>query len=476
MEVTFASSGIDGLDEVIPGLPEGGLILLAGNPGTGKTLFSAGFIYHGIVDRGERGVYASLAESRGEFYANMKALGYDFEKLEREGIFSFLNLITLIGEGASTLINEILAEVEDLGAKRLVVDPFSAIAQGLGDPREVRVFLHTFLSKTVKKLGCTTILVEEIPFGRRTIGYGFEEFVADAVIILKSMRYEDKLLRELRIAKLRGAEVRNPDVCFTLHKGFKAFPPFRKPEPRKARRYEPIPDPSNAYSTGVKELDEAIGGYPKGSVVLLDLDARISTEQYRLIVAPTIANFIVKGRPVIVIPTAGAAWMDVADCMKGYGLSEGELKEHLRIPALRDAALEAPTPSYVIPYEPKNLKESYQDFLKLEGELLRRHDHPVLKFAGLDWLVHFWGEEGAIYILNLDARRTRYLGGLTILLGKPIYPEIAKRIPPLASVHLKLTRRHGCLLLYGVKPRTPLYAVEADYSKGYLLPKLTPIV
>ena len=162
--------------------------------------------------------------------------------------------------------------------------------------------------------------------------------------------------------------------------------------------------------------------------------------------------------------------------MRSYGLSEEELKEHLRIPALRDAALEMPTPSYVIPYEPKNLKESYEDFLKLEGELLRRHDHPVLKFAGLDWLVHFWGEEGAICLLNLDARRTRYLGGLTILLGKPIYPEIAKRIPPLASVHLKLTRRHGCLLLYGVKPRTPLYAVEADYSKGYPLPKLTPIV
>ncbi|HDD66366.1 MAG TPA: hypothetical protein ENG52_01930, partial [Nitrososphaeria archaeon] len=41
MEGAFVPSGIRGLDEVIPGLPEGGLILLAGNPGTGKTMFSA---------------------------------------------------------------------------------------------------------------------------------------------------------------------------------------------------------------------------------------------------------------------------------------------------------------------------------------------------------------------------------------------------------------------------------------------------
>jgi len=79
--------------------------------------------------------------------------------------------------------------------------------------------LHVFLSRVIRRLNCTTILIEEIPFGKKTIGHGFEEFIADAVIILRNLRYEDKLIRELRIAKLRGAEVRNPDICFTLHEG-----------------------------------------------------------------------------------------------------------------------------------------------------------------------------------------------------------------------------------------------------------------
>ncbi|MBS7648240.1 circadian clock protein KaiC, partial [Candidatus Bathyarchaeota archaeon] len=49
-------SGISGLNEIIGGgFPKGSLIILAGNPGTGKTIFSASFLYHGIIDHGERG-------------------------------------------------------------------------------------------------------------------------------------------------------------------------------------------------------------------------------------------------------------------------------------------------------------------------------------------------------------------------------------------------------------------------------------
>jgi len=46
----------------------------------------------------------------------------------------------------------------------------------------------------------------------------------------------------------------------------------------------------------------------------------------------------------------------------------------------------------------------------------------------------------------------------------------------MVETHLRLLREHGCLLIYGIKPRTSLYAVEMDISKGYPLPRLTPIV
>jgi circadian clock protein KaiC len=44
-------TGIDGLDPLIEGgFPRGSLVLLAGNPGTGKTIFSMQFLYNGAED------------------------------------------------------------------------------------------------------------------------------------------------------------------------------------------------------------------------------------------------------------------------------------------------------------------------------------------------------------------------------------------------------------------------------------------
>ena len=471
----FIPSGIRGLEEVIPGLPKQGLIIVAGNPGTGKTIFSAAFIYSGIVNYGEKGVYASLAEDKETFYQNMKELGYDFESLEKKGMFKFLNFITLLEEGASSIVNEILNVVEVMGAKRLVIDSFSAIAQGFRDPREVRVFLHTFLSRIVKSLGCTAILIEEIPFGKEEIGYGFEEFVADALLIFKTLEVEGKLVREMRIAKLRGAAVYNPEICFTLHGGFKVTPPFKVIESKETRRYKPLPDPPNGYSTGSPDLDKAIGGYPKGSTILLEMDPRIQNHHYRLIARPTAANFLLKGRPVILIPSAGATWEEFVNDMKLFGVSEDEINQLVRIIVAKERVDEQ-NPPCVVPYEPTNLEESYRLFLKIEEELVRKSGKPALKIIGMDMIAHYFGEEGAVTLGNLEVSREKYAGGLSLWFGKPIYPEVVKKAIPLSSMHLKLTRRHGCFLLYGMKPRTPLYAVEMDVSNGYPLPKLTPMI
>ena len=471
----FTPSGIRGLEDIIPGLPRNGITLVAGNPGTGKTIFSAGFIHSGITKYGEKGVYASIAEDKEMFYQEMSELGYDFESLEERGMFKFLSLMTLLEDGASTMMSEILNAVESLGAKRLVIDPFSAISQAFKDPREVRIFLHTFLSKVVRRLGCTTILVMEIPFGAETIGYGFEEFVADAVFIFKRLSFEGKPLREMRIAKLRGTAVYNPEVCFTLHGGFKVTAPFKVISSKETRRFKPLPDPPNGYSTGSPDLDEAIGGYPRGSTILLEMDPRIQVHHYRLIARPTAADFLIKGRPVILIPSTGASWEEFVNDMKLFGISEDEINQLARILVAKEKVNER-NPPCIVPYEATTSEESYKFFLKIEEELIRRSGKPPLKIVGIDMIAHYFGEEGAVTLGNLEVMRERYVGGLSIWFGKPVYPEVVKKAVPLSSIHLKLTRRHGCFLLYGVKPRTPPYAVEMDVSNGYPLPKLTPII
>ncbi len=467
-------TGVPGIDDLIGGFPKGELIIVAGGPGTGKTMFSAGFLYRGAAKFGEKGLYVSLAEDEETFMRNMKRVGYDFEKLEKQGLFSFIDALTLMEAGTTELLELIIKEALSFGAQRLVVDSLTALAQGLKDSRELRVFLHSLFSKIMRGLNCTTILIEEVPIGETRIGYGFEEFVASAVIILEKDIIDDKFLRRLKIEKLRGASVPNNRACFTIEGGFTVFPPFRFQKLKNPRSIEPIPDPPDGYSTGIRDLDEHIGGYPKGSTVLLEIDPRITREQYRFIIWPQSANFLQRGKPLITVPGMGSSPRDIEAFYEACAISE-ERRGRARHFLVVESVGRNPPPN-IIPYDPSEgvdvfvsrLEKAADDFLRAEG-------NPPLITLSMDSLEFNYGYDGTLNIVSRISAWTRRNEGLSLLVDKSAFPELSKRIASIASAHLKLTRKHGCLLLYGVKPRTMLYAVKVETEKGYYRTRLIPI-
>ena len=472
----FIKTGMHGLDELIPGFPEGEIILVAGRPGTGKTIFSASFLYNGAVKYGDKGLYISLGEDRESFLHNMSELGYDFEALEEKGLFEFEEILTLREEASKALLAELLSYIEEAQPKRLVIDSFSALVQNFDDPREIRVFLHSLFTRVVKRLRCTTILVEEIPYGASKIGYGFEEFIASGIIILRSRFQDGRIYREILVPKLRGAEIKNPVTCFTLHKGFKAFPPWKPVESEIRKPYQPIPEPAQSFSTGISELDKALGGgLAHGSILLLELDPEITYEQYHLILNPIVFNYVLASqRPCIIIPSAGVSWEDVLDTFTSFGFTQDEIKKFVRIiEPVKE--LREKYPNEVIKWYPESPEKDFEKIAELEEALKKSTDRFPLKVIGIDRVAHYHGVEGTVTFANLDVTRTRKLKSLTIWLFKNVYPEILRRLVPLSTVHLKLIKKNGCLLLYGLKPRTPFYAVEQDLSKGYPSPKLVLI-
>ncbi|TMI50314.1 hypothetical protein E6H17_00135 [Candidatus Bathyarchaeota archaeon] len=57
------------------------------------------FLHHGASRQQEPGIYVSFAENREAFLRNMKRSRMDFERLEKQNLFRFLDFVT-VKEGA----------------------------------------------------------------------------------------------------------------------------------------------------------------------------------------------------------------------------------------------------------------------------------------------------------------------------------------------------------------------------------------
>src|SRR3989442_15416964 len=79
-------TGITSLDKIIEGgLCKGDTIIVAGQPGTGKTTLGLQFLYYGATKCGENGVYASVIESGDKLKRNARRYGWDLDPLQKGG-------------------------------------------------------------------------------------------------------------------------------------------------------------------------------------------------------------------------------------------------------------------------------------------------------------------------------------------------------------------------------------------------------
>jgi circadian clock protein KaiC len=258
-------SGTAELDAILcGGFPSRSLVLLSGNPGCGKTILATRFLHHGAIERGEKGVYVSFAENKEDYYKNMAQFGMNMKTLEEKGLFKFMDYPAMSKTGMTEATTEILKAVMKFDAKRLVVDPLTAILQVLGQEQS-RAFLHMVFGKMVKNQGVTTVMIGEIPYGESKTGFGMEEFVADGVIILRQVRTASSEKRILDIVKMRGVPVERSMFEYLIDKRYGGIGIIMLPTKAAIGV-----TPTEKLTTGIKDLDEMVGGgVYRGSLTLI---------------------------------------------------------------------------------------------------------------------------------------------------------------------------------------------------------------
>jgi len=263
------STGIQGLDEITNGgLPKGRPTLICGAAGCGKTMFAMQFLVNGVKDN-EPGLFVSFEETQEELEKNFASLGLDLKTLEEEKKFAVehiqmeLSKIEETGEfNLEGLFIRLAYAIEQIGAKRIVLDTIEAIFSGLPNEFILRAELQR-LFHWLKSKGLTAIITGER--GENTLTrYGLEEYVADCVILLDNSVLNRISTRNLRIIKYRGSSHGSNLYPFLIDDdGISVLPVT-------SLQLEHEVSTQRIY-TGIERLDTMFGGkgFYKGSSILV---------------------------------------------------------------------------------------------------------------------------------------------------------------------------------------------------------------
>jgi len=238
-------TGIRGLDELVGGgIPEGRTVLVIGGPGSGKTIFAAQFLYKGIKEYNENGVFVSLDESKEHFYSEMRQFGWDFAEAEKNRKFAFIDATraqrvsalkqTLYEEESrglkgkqlpiEQLVQEINQKVQAVEVKRVAVDTLAALFYRFLEPVERRTAVVDLI-ESLSSMPVTSIITTELGQLSLRRKPSEEEYLTHGVIMMQTLFSGGAATRALQIEKLREAKVNHNLVPYSIDKnGIEVFP------------------------------------------------------------------------------------------------------------------------------------------------------------------------------------------------------------------------------------------------------------
>ena len=490
-------TGITGLDERINGgLPKGSLTVVGGEPGSGKTTLCAQFLHYGATEH-EPSVYVSFGENHKVFYSNMRLFGLDFEKCDQS--FKYLDFMRM-KSGSESVLAILLQELEQFKTRRLAIDSFTALSQTIRDVPEQLVVMDTILSKILRGMGCTTIVTVEKRVGQPLLGSGFEEFVADGILMLE--RDTKSGIRQVRIPKMRSTALPQDRFPYTLYHGFHLIPPLSRSrrvvsllvsDPKIAdkpghiekksslkKQWTPIQDTSTRFSTGNKSLDEIIGGgFERGSYAVLEVGRNVPPRGVKLFTYPLTWNFMSQGRGVVFYLGPSSSSEEIREIAGSY-INLRTFDRLGRVLEEKPSGRRLPKRPFTVMLKEGNadLDDDAQVFSSVTRALMKQTGKNVLSIINLAELENK-------YAGNLDKLFTHIgrwigenmnLGNVTLAVAKPGL-GITSKLLNITRWHLRLIERDGSTFLYSIMPRrvTP-HAMDIDESQEQLSMQLTPML
>ena len=206
---SLISTGVTGLDSILSGgITAQSTVLVSGNPGTGKSIFGIQYLYTGVSEYDQRGVYVSFEEDEADIRAAAASVGFEsFGDHVDDGDIVILDKRQMLREADfSTAVDRLLETIEDGDFDRLVLDSLSMFQLFFENEQEKRTYLLKF-SDILKANGLTSLLINEQGAVFPETEVGLENFLTDGNIYFIQTPTESGVNRYVWVAKMRKQEI-----------------------------------------------------------------------------------------------------------------------------------------------------------------------------------------------------------------------------------------------------------------------------
>jgi circadian clock protein KaiC len=264
-QIERVPSGIHGLDTILQGgFLKGGVYMVMGPPGAGKTILGNQLCYNHVASGG-RAVYVTLlAETHARMIAHLQSMSFLDRSVIGDSMYYVSGYQLLEEEGLAGLLKLLRQVIRDQKATILVLDGLGAAVVMAESDVTYKRFLHE-LQVSVEAAGCTAFLLTQPTSAREAYS---EHTMVDGLLSLTDQLAGPRSVRELEVPKFRGSDyLRGRHMFQITNEGIQVHPRI---ESLFSSPTFPAAQDRSRKAVGIKRLDEMLhGGLLSSSTTLL---------------------------------------------------------------------------------------------------------------------------------------------------------------------------------------------------------------